>query len=415
MKYKKRKEILDNQLYLWNGEYLNIISNNQSEIISPKSIFSKLYIILKEIIKDFINLFKNNRVHYNEFAFVETGNNVESLSFLDDDFPFISPKKMKDLKSDINIDIIHARYKLLYDISFIPYIIWLFYTYKKERSKIFKRIDILFKAYGLVDEYVRILSINKPSKIIFTNDHNIYSRGMLIAAKLLEVKTIYIQHASVSKYFPPLIFDLSLLEGEDAELKYKSISDTTSKIILVGMPKFDRYSNEINSSNAVKSIGLCYNLNDSITDVIDIANKIKIDFPKIKIGLRGHPNDHRLTYCDDFSISQSREENSFAFLSTVDMIITGDSSIHVEAIMMNVVSSYHNFSRNIKMNDYYDFVRHGLIDKLTSYSEIKLKIQEETKLKSNVQYKAKYYNEAINSTFYGRSSQRVINCIKSIT
>ncbi len=399
-------------MYLWLGNYLKIISSNQSEIISPNSLGSKLFIIAKEVIKDFVQLFKKNKKLHKKTAFVETTNNIKSLSFLKSHVHFVSPKKIKNKKLEVPINLLTPRLKFFYDLVFIFFFIRLLINSdSKQRSKYFSRFEMLFMSYGIVDEYIRILSINKPEKLIFTNDHNIYARGLLIAAKKVGIKTYYIQHASVSKYFPPLEFDVSLLEGYDAKNKYLSIKKTSSQITLVGMPKFDYYAYDYNTNKKVKAIGLCYNLNDSITDIVYLANKILLDFTDIKLILRSHPNDNRMNNSTEYLFSNSKNEDSFVFLQEVDLIISGDSSIHVEAIMMNVVSLYYNFSKNIKMNDYYGFVKNKLIVECTNYKELKNNLFKEINQKSDVQYKSKFYNEAIDSDFYGKSSQKVIKII----
>ena len=86
MKFKEELNILDDQLYLWLGDYLNVISKHQSEVISPKSYLKKLWIILKEFIKDFLRIFKSNGKlsPRSNIAFIETQNNFEALKFLSD-------------------------------------------------------------------------------------------------------------------------------------------------------------------------------------------------------------------------------------------------------------------------------------------------------------------------------------------
>ena len=96
------------------------------------------------------------------------------------------------------------------------------------------------------------------------------------------------------------------------------------------------------------------------------------------------------------------------------MIVSGDSSIHVEAVMLNVVSVYHNFSKNIGMNDYYGFVKNGLAISCESFDELQSVIDAEQLSKSDVQYKAKFYNEAVGTDFFGKSELKALQFIKSI-
>lgn len=414
MGFKDELKILDDQLYLWLGNYLSVIPKNQSEVISPSFFVKKIIIIIKEFTKDFLTLFVLSKCNLKNknIAFVETLNNIESLKFLSKNVIYISPKKNKFEQKELIINVIIPKFKVLYDFKFLAFTIWLFLSSTKaNRVKYFSKYEILFKAYGLVNEYVRLLKKNKPNKIIFTNDHNIYSRGLMIAANILRIKTIYIQHASVSTYFPSLDFDLSLLDGKDSLNKYMKITKEIKRIELIGIPKFDDYISLTNKSLSVKSIGICYNLNDSLNDVLTFRKKIENDFSNIKIILRAHPNDNRLKKNSRFLISNSKMENAFVFLQNVDLIVSGDSSIHLEAVMMNVVSLYFNFSKN-EMDDYYGYVKNGLVSKYENYSFLKRRIEEEVILKSQVQNNAKYYNNAIDSKFYGKSKELAINYIE---
>lgn len=422
MSFFDEKKIIDDQTHLWLGDYLNIISKNQSEIISPSSFFKKLLIIAKEIMKDFLVFISKNRndVQLNGeiLAFIETNNNFEALNFLSDSFPVVygAPWKLNLKKDNLTQFKFNLRFKLFYDVKFpIFFTRLIIASNKNERKKYLKRVDIVYKSYGLVKEYKRILFTQKPKLIIFTNDHNVHSRGLLIAANDIGIPTIYIQHASISEYFPPLIFDLALLEGLDSMLKYESISNTNTKIELIGMPKFDRFINGVNKKRNVEKIGICYNLNDDLNDVLRVVDKIKKELPEVEIILRGHPNDYRLIEDKKLNISNSKVQNSFDFLAKVDLIVSGDSSIHLEATIMNVVSIYYNYSKNTKMDDYYGYVKNNLISKCTNSNDLLISLKEESIKKTDVQYRAKYYNDSIKSSYYGNSSKKAVQIIKAFS
>jgi len=56
--------------------------------------------------------------------------------------------------------------------------------------------------------------------LVVANDHSYPCTTIVKAAQDEGVKTVYIQHASVSDKFPALKFDYALLEGLDSLEKY---------------------------------------------------------------------------------------------------------------------------------------------------------------------------------------------------
>lgn len=410
--FEKKYQRLDNQLALWLGPYLEIIPQSQSEVISPNSFKSKLFIVCKEFIKDFIKIFRINSVFDKKvIAFVETDNNINALSFLGNRVLFVSSS------SQISKNVIYTRLKFFYNFCYFFFMIWLCFSKKtKDRKKYFNRFELIFKAFGVVEEYKRVLKKSRPNMVIFSNDHNIYSRGLLIACKELKIKTVYVQHAAVSEYFPKLEFDLSLLEGDDSKNKYLRNFKTKGVIKLIGMPKFDFFSTQINKNVKVKSVGICYNLNDKLEDVVKVVNHVRKCLPKLKIILRRHPNDKRLIPINNFiNMSHSQNETSFEFLKVVDLVIVGNSSIALEAVLMNVVPVYYNFAaKNNDFDDYYGFVKNGLMREAVDLESLVEYILSEVNDKSAVQHKAKYYNDVIGTEFYGKSSELALKYIEEI-
>ena len=82
--------------------------------------------------------------------------------------------------------------------------------------------------------------------------------------KQLSIPTIYVQHASVTPYFPPLGFDLNLLEGQATFDQYSKNGPVPGEHKLVGMPKFDTFINFRNQSSSVQNVGICTNKMDQM-------------------------------------------------------------------------------------------------------------------------------------------------------
>tara|TARA_E500000331_G_scaffold326141_1_gene344053 strand:- start:288 stop:1073 length:786 start_codon:yes stop_codon:yes gene_type:complete len=91
---------------------------------------------------------------------------------------------------------------------------------KKYKNKTYWYLYKLTESYMFIPYFLEELDRIQPKLIILSNDHSIYARSLRITAEILEIKTLYIQHASVSKIFPPLEFDYALLDGNVAYQNY---------------------------------------------------------------------------------------------------------------------------------------------------------------------------------------------------
>jgi len=403
MKYNKSRfqHPWEDILQLWLSDFLKIVSKKRRNQISPFSHTQKVALIAKEFIKDFLKLFIMIRIPKNKIWFFSiSSNNYESLKLIQanvNDSIFITPFSFKSReKAGYHLNF---NRKFLYDL-FFPVSLFFF---KGSQNKV-KFYDLFFKTNGLYSEGLRLLKKSRPKAIIFANDHEIIPRAVLKAAKALEVPTFYIQHAAVSQYFPVLDFDYALLEGQDSKDKYLGIGETNSKIHLVGMPKFDEHINHVNQSTTIENIGIAFNTMDELGYVLEIVRKLKDSFPKINFIIRPHPSDERkLNLLDDIEISNAKKETAFNFLKRVDAIIAGESSILLEAAMLNVYPMCFGFS-NVKFLDYYGFVKNNLVQYFDKVEDLNLEIKKLFFKKPNIQERAMYFNAAINTEFYGKSS-----------
>lgn len=280
-------------------------------------------------------------------------------------------------------------------------------------KKFFTHLTTIIKNYDVYESLSNTLEVYNPIAVVMSNDHNVFCRALLFASKKLNIPTIYIQHASVTNRFPPLIFNLNLLEGQDALNKYNEAGPILGKVELVGMIKFDKYFNKINSNTKVMNIGVALNNGDDFNTYFSMATMLKNKFSTLEFNFRFHPSiDTSMLEIPKYAlISNPEEENSFEFLSKIDLLIAGNSSIHLEAILMNVVSIFVK-SNNKDFIDYYGFIKNGLVDVI----EDRQLVQEIHKLminKSDVRYRAKSYVDTIGGPWDGKSQELVITIIEN--
>lgn len=236
--------------------------------------------------------------------------------------------------------------------------------FKGQSLKVLKYPSLWMNLVGTAGFYEEVIKEIKPTCVLFTNDHTPWHRIGIHVANELDVETMYLQHAAVSEYFPPLIVNRALLEGEDSWEKYKKIGydKEAVEVSLVGIPKLDEYSVRTAQNTGRKLMGLATNMFDPIEEVSILCEELlALGYDVV---VRPHPRDNR-EYPEKVSVN--RESSSLPFLDKVDFLIAGSSSIQLDAAMMSVPAVCYNLGEG--PIDYYKFVEAGLVKSVTSASE----------------------------------------------
>jgi hypothetical protein len=255
----------------------------------------------------------------------------------------------------------------LVGLLFLPLVLARWYRSTGYQRKSFRYIlDQYLLGYGVYCVARWWMRATRPQLLVVSNHLAAANRALLMAARAEKVPTLYFLHATISDIYPALDTDYSLLEGMDTLLKYDALGNSASRVFLVGMAKHDRYRDAINSRTRVASIGLCINGLDPTERVEQLCRCLSGSFPALRVILRPHPADRRAKHwmqiAQQFSFGYSdwQQENAFDFLAKVDANVAGDSGIHLEAALSNVVPLYYAFDG--KAHDMYSFRRNGLVD-----------------------------------------------------
>jgi hypothetical protein len=249
----------------------------------------------------------------------------------------------------------------------------------------------------------------KVKALVVANDHSYPCTTIVKAAQDEGVLTVYIQHASVSEKFPPLTMDYALLEGCDSLEKYNLCGRSETRVFLIGMPKLDAYIPMVNKHEKLRRLGICSNSLDEFSRVDALLKHVRSHFSDLSIVFRPHPGDVCQEWYDMCSryflrYSDPKEEASLDFLSTVDVIIVGDSSIALEAALLNVYPVY--FDYNTTSRDYYKFIKNGLIERHTSnYDDVVKWISEFKMKKPDIRMKTRRYCATVNTIYDGKSAE----------
>lgn len=307
----------------------------------------------------------------------------------------------------------YHRLSLQYSVDLIRW----YYTLKGYHKKVFR--SRYYNFHLRLGQFRHLLSIFNKSKnlryYIASNDHSGMSQVGFVAAKKAGIKTIYVQHASVSDKFPPLDVDYALLEGEDAKSKYLAAGPTRAKIELVGTMKYDPYLQRSELDILGELIGVCLGIECHDYDQ-NFALCAELEKLKKPFSLRFHPavsQSIRKRFSEaGWAFSQPEEETALDFIMRCHTIVSGDSNILLEAIILKRRPLY--FASDGEGLDYYGFLKAGILDTTHfRFEHVIIALGEDFDIASHRQ-SAKYFCDTINSPFEGRSTELAIKSLNKI-
>ncbi|MCJ8166369.1 hypothetical protein MKJ04_16100 [Pontibacter sp. E15-1] len=391
---------------------------------SPQSILQRMVRVVGHTLLRLIgNLFRSVEepatLRGKVWLYVVSQNNVDSLRFVQQRLPgsvLVAGQGKNIGKYEKEVARLSLRRKVLYYYK-LPFLLLQFLRHK--RASTLRFFDLLYDAIGFYEVYLQKLRRYQPAAVVFANDHNADARAMLLAAKALQIKTVYIQHASVSNLFPPLTFDLNLLEGQDSLDKYLQCGPVQGQVALVGMPKADAYVPFRNHSTHIRTVGIGCNMMDDLQEVAGLLRKLSDAFPSLTFILRPHPRDTRnrsaLTkIARNITISNGKEQHVFDYLKQLDVQISSTSGIHLEAVLLNVWSIFYDFNPTQHLHDYYGFIQHGLVDVTGSAEELVQLLATKLDTRPEVYHRARFYNATVATPQDGKSGELALKHICSL-
>lgn len=279
--------------------------------------------------------------------------------------------------------------------------------------------------YSYLAYFYRVMLQVRPEFVITSNDHNVPNRCMLAVAHHLGIKTVYLQHASVSPVFPALRVNYAFLDGQCSLDTYRQCEPNqpntnrnvpSPKVILSGQKKHIKRST--NRNNTV--IGVALNALDNPLAGIQFVKDLVAN--GLCIRLRWHPGQidrDTAQYRRVFSankmvlLSDPRKEPISEFLGQVGWLIAGNSSIHLEAALAGVMPIYYEFTP-ADHPDYYGYVKYGLTKPAASVFEV-VKFVEETQDSHSPNVDAvRYYSSTYLTEWDGKEGELVATCLQRL-
>ena len=292
----------------------------------------------------------------------------------------IAPKAICKSDFDCTLNLFEAFVSFF---TFICYAPKLYFRLKKQKKllEIKYFFSVYCETYIYLPFFISIISTlsdeQKLKLVIVSNDHNNPNRCLRLVCEMLGIKTLYMQHASVSNLFPPLLFDYALLDGEMAYETYKDClnnlphaSNYPVNIFLSGQKKSVNRQEIKREKEGMFDIGIAVNTLDDFEFLKKIVEEIEQS--NFTILIRTHPGQkkeflnkltsfntkHNIEWCNPHQDSLS------CFFTSINCLIAANSSIHLEAALAGVPTLYYEFSNNVELPDYYGYIKNGVSFKL---------------------------------------------------
>lgn len=297
---------------------------------------------------------------------------------------------------------------------------------RNNRVKVDWYFDSFCGVYSYLTYFHRILIETRPEFVVTANDHNAPNRCMLAAAHHLGIKTVYLQHASVSNLFPALRVDYAFLDGQSALETYRECEKNQPaseriapipRILLTGQKK-----HLTRSENQKRNIvGIALNALDDPASAIDFVKALAE--AGFCVYVRWHPGQadrNAKQYLAAFrsnqriSLSNPKTESVSEFMGKISWLIASNSSIHLEAALSGVTPIYYELTP-ADNPDYYGYVKLGVAKLANSNADV-LRLLGNPKSRYEPSIDAvRYYSATYLTEWDGREGELVAACLTGIS
>lgn len=294
---------------------------------------------------------------------------------------------------------------------------WWYYTLPPYQRKVYRaRYSDFHRTLGRYRYLLHLFRNNKKIKYyIASNDHSGMCQLGYVAARKAGLKTIYVQHAAVSDLFPPLMVDYALLDGEDSKAKYLRAGHTHAKIFLIGTMKYDPYLQHELLDKPGELIGVCMGVAAHDLDkTVELCKLLKT--MGIPFSVRFHPSVTEKTRAvferEEWMVSLPENETALDFIMRCHSIISGDSTILLEAIVLKRRPVY--FCSDGVNRDYYGFLKRGVLEEAYyTPQEVLDALNEDFDMEAH-RKNAKWYCDSLYTEYEGRSTERAMEILRGL-
>ncbi len=309
----------------------------------------------------------------------------------------------------------------LWSLPFLGLVIWRWLRSSGYTRESFRfAFDLYWLSYGFYIVARQLVRRMHPAVLLLANDHIMWARTLSRAARDEGVKTVYLQHAAVTERFPALGFDVALLDGLDAAEKYARAGPSDTTVLLVGLPKIEGIPAASTTPGALRRLGICASTLDPLDGLRELCRALHEGCDGLAVHLRPHPGDKRVDVLRHVAaesgcgFSDPRREGPAEFLRRVDAVVAGESSILLEAALLDVLPLQFQFSG--VADDYYGFARHGLVDgPYQGVDALRARVRVLMREgKPPVRHRARRYCATIGTAYDGRSATLAAEVITDV-
>jgi len=292
----------------------------------------------------------------------------------------------------------------------------------KDRQLLKKSLDSFLRVHTWSFYFFFLVKNLHPRLVLMSNDHSVENRALLNICRALDIKTAYVQHASVSNLFPALRFDYSFLDGEIAKITYENCEDNRCHTavmpdqrhtFLVGVQK------HLQQEARGSAIGVAVKHKNDIAAVQKALHQVfSVGRPVV---IRWHPGAStaeilRLKALSEkfeaLSFSDPKMESVSAFARRIGCLVAGNTGLHLEISICGVPSIYYLIEEE-GVSDYYRFVANGLSLDAPDDEYLRLLLADITELKVNA-VAIKKYSASFGTEWQGKEGLLVSGHIRSL-
>jgi hypothetical protein len=337
------------------------------------------------------------------------------------------PSGLKDEKFKINI----IRYGLIDVVKTIFVMVLRFRNLRAQLGGFRSNsgswyLDSFLRSYVYTIYFLGFLRRVKPEFVVVANDHSVSNRCLLAVARFYKIKTVYIQHATVSEIFPALQVDFAFLDGQYSletyrqcrkNMPYETHEISGPMVFLSGQTKTITKANR----NFGKNVGVAVNMLDDFQAANRLIHSLlEYDYEVI---VRLHPRQpgadvirfNRMYF--DFSqvkFSDPVFESIDEYLGKISFLVAGNSSIHLEAALAGVVPIYFRLNDDV-LFDYYGYVRNRIAIEAKSLDHVSRIIDAESYDSSIDESAVRYYSASFGTRWQGREGLFISDCLVQIS
>lgn len=280
-------------------------------------------------------------------------------------------------------------------------------------------------AYAYLPYFLGLFKSIKPDFVIVSNDHTCENRCCLAVAHYLGIKTVYMQHASVTTIFPALRVNYAFLDGRSALETYRQCENNQPNnqryvpkplVIFSGQKKKLEASREI--EHGERYIGIALNLLDNIDSGLKLAEKLANKGHNVC--LRWHPGQKseevrkikiKVGDWDNLVLSDPKHESLGDYLGRLQMVVAGNTGLLLEAAVVGVLPVYYELQPP-QFPDYYGFVRNSLALHAKTEKQLESMLSESDERIGPEPDAVRYYSATYKTVWDGREGELVASCLE---